>query len=466
MQYRILILFFSLFVFSTISMAEETKKTTEKKVEQKKAKPKKKVPYYPKAKKAAILGKENYQPVNKSLKGLKAVYIDLDGYLKGAKSRKMKMPFNVKKKVIAILKKHNIKLIDKKSVKWKYGQPTIKISAMFPSFLGPYKKGEKKKSYNPSCCKAMLTASLTEGAKLLRSPDLNLRLTTWKTAQNTSDCSKLETWFPNAVVKVVQKFVNDKAKAEKKPVIKKKVIKKTTPPKKVVKKAVPKKPVIKKEKIVKKTVEKKVVTRPHVYAAHGNYAGTVKKVVTEKRVVQETKGVNVPNSTSVRTYARPAAQVVTQKVVEKVVPLQQVVEKTVVPERFTAVMTQKEVVCSNPQSSAYLGDHELYRKVVTYEKVVPQQVVVVQETPQVSICDKVITMDMEIFRTGSSVIDTSKQFMLNTLVNRMMTCQTNRYMIETNADKNGSHAYNDKLTKEREMYKCNYLQVKNKNAIG
>ncbi|CAA6821348.1 MAG: Unknown protein, partial [uncultured Sulfurovum sp.] len=102
------LLIFSLLFLSTFAFAEETTTQTKKHVEDKKQKEqakqkpqekkkaehkkstqkksmqkkvaKKKPNYYPKAKKPVILGQEKYQKVNKSLKGLKAVYINLDGY--------------------------------------------------------------------------------------------------------------------------------------------------------------------------------------------------------------------------------------------------------------------------------------------------------------------------------------------------------------------------------------------------
>lgn len=414
MQYRILILFFSFFVFSTISMAEETKKTTEKKVEEKakvekkpkpketiskkkvenKAKANEKIVYYSQVDEPVILGKEDYQKVYKSLKGITAVYIDLDGYLKNTEKREMKIHFDLKKKIASILKTQGVELVDKEEIKTVYGQPTMKLTPLFPGFLGPYKKGEARKTYNKECCKGMFLASLNEGAKLLRYPDINLELSTWKTMQMTDDCSSLDRWFPEALVKIVEKFVKDKAKADKE----------KTPKKKVVKKEVIKQPI----------EETKVV---------------------EKAIVQKQEQVVM---TRPRTYSTPTQQV-----------------------EFAPVVTQSDLV----------GEEQFYRKVVTYQRVfpqqpvnyevvVPQKTIVFQESSHTAVCDRVITMKMEIFRTGSSIIDTSKEFMLDTLVNRMMTCQTHRYVIETHADQRGSHAYNDTLTKDRAMSISNYLQRK------
>jgi len=362
---RILILCFSFFLFGHVLVAQENKK----------------VVYYPKAKKAVILGEENYQKVNKSLIGLKAIYIDFETYLKSSKSREMKMRFDVKKKVMAILAKHNIKLLDKKAIKSKFGQPTLKLTPLFPGFLGPYKKGQARKTYN-KCCKGMFMAALTEGARTLRNPDINLELSTWKTMQMTDDCSALDVWFPEALVKIVEKLVKDKAKAEK--TLGKKVVKKVT---------------------TQKPVEHKAKIKAPVYTAKGSYK------VTEEKVS----------------------------------------EKQIVPQRFTPILTQKEAVCENASPPVYV-EEELYRKVVRYEKVGSQAM------HTRSICDKVMTMDMEIFRTGSSVIDRSKELLLNTLVNRMVQCSHHRYVIETHADQRGSHTYNDKLTRDRANAIAVYLQ--------
>lgn len=342
----ILALFF--LMASTPLVAEEKKvqnpkqqKVVEKKkvTEKKKVLPKKKVYYYyPKAKNKVALTKENYQKVNTSLKGLKAVYINLDSYILGSKKRNMKIGFDMKKKVREILKKHNIKLLDKNSVKWKFGQPTIRISASFPAFLGPYKKGEKKKKYKADCCTASVSASLTEGASVLRDPNVNMLLTTWKSAERTTDCSKLENWFPKAVIKVVEKFVNDKA--GKKTIVKK-----------IVKKVI-KKPVVKKEKVVKKTVVKK--EKVVKYAGHNRVQQkrVVKTVVKKKPVVRKVKQVEKLFHPA-RTYYAPT---VTVPVVKEVT------------ERVIVQSAPKEVVCSNNEfiaTSQVLGE-ELYRKVIRY----------------------------------------------------------------------------------------------------
>ncbi|CAA6800164.1 MAG: Unknown protein [uncultured Sulfurovum sp.] len=472
---------------STEVKKDTNKKTdTQKKKEaQKKTVPKKKVHYYPKPKKPVILGKEKYEKVNKSLKGLKAVYINLDSYLQGSKKRKMKIPFDVKKKVIAILKKHNIKLLNKEGVKWKFGQPTINISTSFPAFLGPYKKGEKKKTYN-NCCSASVSASLTEGARVLRNPDLNMQLTTWKTAQRTTDCAKLEDWFPKAVIKVVEKFVSDKAKAEnktvpkkkvekkkvvKKPEVKKPVIKKPVVKKEIAKKPVVQKPVVKKEKVVKQVVKEKAIN----YTSHGNlaYTAPARKVVVKKTVVKKVQEPRaVAQAYPARAYQRaPVTTKVVEQVVQKVVSTPKVVpvQKVVAVEKFVApTVVQKELVCAN--TSPLVGGEELYRKVVTYERVMPQQQVVsyevvrpqetiyVEEAKELVGCEQSTTMNMEVFRTGSSQILTAKQYMLDTFVNKINACPNYKYTIETHADQRGSHAYNDKLTKNRAVSIATYLQ--------
>jgi len=422
---KIIFLLLSVTFFSTNILAEEVKK---------------KLYYYPKAKKTVALSHENYQKVNKSLKGLTAVYINLDSYLKGSKSRNMKIGFDMKKKVIAILKKHNIKLLDKQSIKYKFGQPTISISASFPAFLGPYKKGEKKKSYDAKCCTASVSASLKEATTLLRNPNINMMLTTWKTAQRTTDCKKLDTWFPKAVVKVVEQFVKDKAKVEKKKVAPKKIVKK---------------------KIVKKQVVK---TNNQYYTTHSSMQRKpiVKKVVAKKVVAKKVKKVvqTYPSRTYYNVPSTKKVQVKRVPTVTKVVSVQ-------------APVVQKELICSNsiPLTTldTVIEGEELYRKVVRYERVHPQQAIVkyevvnpvqtviVEEIKTSRTCDSVLTMDMEIFKTGSSRIVASKYSLLDGFVNQIERCNNYKYTIETHADGRGSHAYNDKLTKDRATSIANYL---------
>lgn len=429
MHNKIYFIVFSVLFLLNTATAEEKKTKVTKKTE-------KKVYYYPKAKKPVALGSERYEKTYKTLKGLKAVYINLDSYLKGSKSRKMKIPFDMKKKVTEILKKHNIKLLTKDSIKWKFGQPTINISPSFPSFLGPYKKGEKKKNYNPKCCRASVSASLKEGVTLLRQPDVNMRLTTWSSSEGTGDCTKLETWFPKAVIKIVEKLVKDKVKAEKK----KTVAKKDKPKKKIVYQ----KPVKKTE--VKKpiTVKKKVVSSTPKYASRGSYAyvPNEKTVTVEKKLVKQKK--NVLDSNRNISYQRVH---ITPKVVEKFIPV--ITQPMVV---------QKELTCANNTGNIIMGGQELYRQVITYERVASQKSIIVEEVNKPTGCDKAITMEMEIFRTGSSHISSSNYFILDALINKIEGCQNYKYVIETHADQRGSHEYNDKLTKERAIAISSYLQ--------
>ena len=436
-------IFLTLLLVSSFSFAEETvtkkaeehKKQEHKKQYQKKHVQKKKAPikyktkYYPKPNaKPIVLGKEKYGSAYKSLQGLKGVYINLDPYLKGYKARGMKAEFDVKKAVISILKKHHLKLLTKKEAQKYLGQPTLNLSPSFPAFLGPYKKGEKHKKPKPNCCSAGLSGAYTEGVSTLRHSDINMVLTTWKASENTSNCTKLKKWFPQAVIKVVKKFVADKDKANKVYVPAKK-------------------------KVVKKKVVKKKVVHKKVATGYTGYTGYSKKKIIGYELVKEPlyrKVVtykNVPNKKVVTHYKAPVHKVVEHKTVYHKPVVHKVVQHKTVYHKPAVVHKPKPVI-KKP-----IVHKPVYKKPVSKKPIV--------KTPAKDLgCNMVMMMYIELFKTNSTRIIKSKYFVLDKLAETIKKCPTYEYVIESHADQRASFEYNDKLSRNRGKSIAQYLYTK------
>lgn len=161
------------------------------------------------------VGKENYQKNHLSLSGLEGVYIDVDGLLKSAKRRKVKMADKLEEEISQRLAKGGLKLLTKKQMERTHGQPEMNLYMSFPPHLNPSKKGEVSAPYRPDCCRMSIWSSFAQGAQILRDPETNYKLSTWGTGHDTNDCSNPSAWMSQVILKSVDSFVKEKLKGDR-----------------------------------------------------------------------------------------------------------------------------------------------------------------------------------------------------------------------------------------------------------
>ncbi len=200
---------------STNSLAETELKTEANKEISKFLTDAKKNNLYPQCTKNALpVQKEDYKKNYMSLRGLTGIYVNIDDIIKGAKTRDIILSENLKQTVIDKLKVAGMTLLNKKDIKLIQGQPELSVYASYPKHLSKLKEGEPAVQFNSACCLASTWTSFQQGAKVLRDPSTNFRLSTWGEGHSTSDCSNLTDWYQDTVVKSIENFIETKIKAD------------------------------------------------------------------------------------------------------------------------------------------------------------------------------------------------------------------------------------------------------------
>ncbi|WP_299880108.1 OmpA family protein [uncultured Cocleimonas sp.] len=159
--------------------------------------------------------KEDYKKNFMSLRGLTGIYVNIDDIIKGAKTRDIILPENLKQTVIDKLKVAGMTLLNKEDIKLIQGQPELSVFASYPKHLSKPKEGEPAIQFNSACCLASTWTSFQQGAKVLRDSKTSFRLSTWGEGHSTSDCSNLTEWYQDTVLKTIENFIETKVKADK-----------------------------------------------------------------------------------------------------------------------------------------------------------------------------------------------------------------------------------------------------------
>lgn len=200
---------------STNSLAEtELKTTANKEISKFLADARKNNLYQQCGKTPLAVQKEDYKKNYMSLRGLTGIYVNIDDIIKGAKTRDIILPENLKQIVIDKLKVAGMTLLNKEDIKLIQGQPELSVFASYPKHLSKPKEGEPVIQFNSACCLASTWTSFQQGAKVLRDPTTNFRLSTWGEGHSTSDCSNLTEWYQGTVLKTIENFIETKVKAD------------------------------------------------------------------------------------------------------------------------------------------------------------------------------------------------------------------------------------------------------------
>jgi len=198
-----------------VSFAEDAKKEpVSKNVKEFLAKAKKQTLYPQCSKNPLPIQQEDYKKNYMALRGLTGIYVNIDDIIKGAETRKIILSKDIKQTVINKLKIAGMTLLNKEDIKLVLGQPELNVFAAYPKHLGPFKEGQPVVQYNRGCCLASTWTSFAQGARVLRDPKTNYRLSTWGEGHSTSDCSNLTEWYQGTVIKTIENFIETKVKAD------------------------------------------------------------------------------------------------------------------------------------------------------------------------------------------------------------------------------------------------------------
>jgi outer membrane protein OmpA-like peptidoglycan-associated protein len=160
------------------------------------------------------VGEEDYQKSYLALAGLTGVYVNIDDVLKGATGKEVQMLVNLKEEVVKRLNSAGIRLLTEDEMEKTPGQPQMSMFPSFPKHLGKPKKGQPAVIYRADCCTMGIWTSFLQGGKVLRNPLVNYKLGTWGQGHNTNDCSDIGGWMSDVILQTVDKFVEDKLKAD------------------------------------------------------------------------------------------------------------------------------------------------------------------------------------------------------------------------------------------------------------
>lgn len=161
------------------------------------------------------VGEEDYQKSYLALAGLTGVYVNIDDVLKGATGKEVQMLVSLKEEVVKRLNSAGIRLLTEDEMEKTPGQPQMSMFPSFPKHLGKPKKGEPAIIYRADCCTMGIWTSFLQGGKVLRNPHINYKLGTWGQGHNTNDCSDIGGWMSDVILQTVDKFTEDKLKADK-----------------------------------------------------------------------------------------------------------------------------------------------------------------------------------------------------------------------------------------------------------
>jgi len=189
--------------------------------------------YYPIANPNPLeIGTEEYSENYASLAGLEGVHVVATYVFASAKKYKLNdMKTDLMTQVRSRFDAAGLKMLTEHEVKTTPGQPTLSI---FPSYSGADIDAIKAKA-NPTakpstdkttdaehdCCRSSIWASFQQSASILRDPNTQYMFATWGSGEDTDSCENRGAWTYDAVLKTIDKFLDDykKAQKERKPML-------------------------------------------------------------------------------------------------------------------------------------------------------------------------------------------------------------------------------------------------------
>lgn len=183
--------------------------------------------YYPIANPNPLeIGTEEYSENYASLAGLEGVHVVATYIFGSAKKYKLN---DMKTDLMPQIRKRfdaaGLRMLTEHEVKTTPGQPTLSI---FPAYTGddidainakanPKAKPVKSNSNDPEhdCCRSSIWASFQQSASILRDPNTQYMFSTWGSGEDTDSCENRGLWTYDAVLKTIDKFLDDYKKAQK-----------------------------------------------------------------------------------------------------------------------------------------------------------------------------------------------------------------------------------------------------------
>ncbi len=171
------------------------------------------------------VGAEEYQDNYSSLAGLEGVRVETSFILGSAKKYKLD---DMKSDLVPQIKKRleavNLRMLTEEELKTIPGQPTL---TFYPAYTGndidkikglanPEAETANQLKVDPEhdCCRSSIWASFQQSASILRDPNTQYMFSTWGSGDDTDSCENRGAWTYDAVLKTIDKFVDDYKKAQ------------------------------------------------------------------------------------------------------------------------------------------------------------------------------------------------------------------------------------------------------------
>jgi len=178
------------------------------------------------------VGTEEFSENYASLAGLEGVRVVTSFVFGSAKKYKLKdMKTDLVPQIRERLHAVGLRMLSEEELKSTPGQPTL---TFFPAYTGDdidaiknaalpkdQVKSTTKKDDEHDCCRSSIWASFQQSSSILRDPNRQYRFATWGSGEDTDDCEGRGEWTYNAVLKTIDKFIEDykKAQSERKPML-------------------------------------------------------------------------------------------------------------------------------------------------------------------------------------------------------------------------------------------------------
>lgn len=190
--------------------------------------------YYPGATTPLAVGAEEFQENYASLAGLEGVHVVTEYIFGSAKKYELTdMGKDLIPQIRSKLQKAGLRMLSEEESKSTPGQPTL---TFYPAYSGAdidvikarsstnntvakasNKKVSNKKEHD--CCRSSIWASFQQSSATLRDPNSQFLFATWGIGEDTDHCDNRGKWTYDAVLRTIDKFVDDykKAESERKP---------------------------------------------------------------------------------------------------------------------------------------------------------------------------------------------------------------------------------------------------------
>jgi len=177
--------------------------------------------YYPGGGNGLQVGSEEFLKNYASLAGLEGVYVLLDYVFGSSEKNGIALRHDdLEDQVRQRLEKAGLRMLTKEEMKLTPGLPEM---AVFPAYSGgsigaqvnPISEiSDDDKMCADQCCRNSVWVSFSQSASILRRPDTQFKLGTWGNGDDSNWCENRGEWMYDAVLGVIDLFVEDFKKAE------------------------------------------------------------------------------------------------------------------------------------------------------------------------------------------------------------------------------------------------------------